>query len=372
MNIDKTRIFKVLEASSGRIEETTPKPAVNGNLNLDEKLLPYPRDKYGNPTVDPQRYDKALTEAAVGQLSTANFPDLLRMGVQFDVFGSFAETPITYPQFVNVINSNKQQEEYLKDAGIGMAPVVAEGADYPQAAVNLADGVIIRNSKRGYIIPVTEEMQRFDQLGKVRDLSNQVGRGLRLTEEQDAYDVLTTAANYTRNSTTGDNNEGANTQTLTFDAQGLIVAFNVLRTMKDRTSGQYLGVNPNLLIVTPNLWWYVQQLIASPQLARAHGNTSSEIIGTGTTNAFFNVVSTIIVSPHLGTEYEWCLMEAGRAITFQRVTGVEILIEGQNAQTSGYFERDVIRYRGRVWFGVGMKDDRFAFFSDSTTIPTIS
>lgn len=339
-------------------------------LGLNEALVPYPRDQRGRITVDHE-----LMEAG-GEASTANFPDLLRSGIQFDVFSTYAETPVIYPQIANVMNSNKQQEEYLKDAGIGLAPIVAEGEPYPEASIALSDGVIIKNYKRGFVIPVTMEMQMFDQVGKVRDIFQMMGRAMRLTEEQAFMDVLTTAANYTRNSTTGDNDGGANQQTLTFSPTGLIEAFYVLTTMKDRHSGMYLGVVPNTLVIAPQLWWFAKQLLTSPEVMRAHADDDSTVItvekyGQGTTNSFYGAVQNIIVSPQFGSNYEWALLEAKRPINFQRVKPVEVMQESPTAQTSQYVTRDVIRYRVSSFFGVGMKDDRYAFFSDSSTAPTV-
>lgn len=367
MNADQfAGVVKILDADSGAYK-MEPFKAIDQPLN--EALIPYPRSNRGYMTVDHENV--ALMEQG-GEAATPNFPDLLRSGIMFDVFSGYNETPAVYPMVVDEVGSNKQQEEYLRDAGIGLAPVVAEGEPYPEASLALEGGVTITNHKRGYVIPVTEEMQMFDQVGKVRDIANMVGRSLRLTEDQAFFDVLTTTANYTRGSTAGDNDVGDNTQTLTFSADGLRTAFGVLTTMKDRHSGMPLGVRPDTMIVGPLLWWAVRQLLESPELMRAHGNTTAETVGTGTRNPFFNVVNTIIVSPQLGSTYEWALLERRRAIKFQRVRPVEVLIESMGVNTSQYLTRDVIRYRGRTWFGVGMKDDRFAFFSDSTTEPTVS
>lgn len=366
MEINETKVFKVLDAQAGKIQDVTP---VNKSVALDEAVIPYPRNRRGQITVNHEEVD--LQEAGA-QLSTANFPDALRQGLQVDLFSSYNEAPTTYQQWARVVNSTKQQEEYLFDSSVGMPQIVAEGQSYPEVATDFDSGLIIRNAKYGYIMSVTEEMQRFDQVGKVREMPELMGRALRLHEEQLCMNVLTTGGNYTRNSTTGDNDQGANTLTTTFDAAGLIIAFNTLRTMKDRRTKQYLNVMPNTLIVTPKLWWAAQQLIGSNQVGRQGGNTTNEVYGTGLNNSFFNVVSTIIVSPQFGSSYEWCLMEAKRAVTFQRVEGITLLTEGANAQTEGYFERDVIRYRARNWFGVGMRDDRFAFLSTSSTAPTVA
>lgn len=369
--MDKARIIKVLDAQSGRFteQEIDSRP-----VEVRESDIPYPRDAKGRMTVNHENV--ALTESP-GVASTANFPDLLRMGVQFDAFTSYAETPTTYQQFVRVVDSNKQQEEYLKDAGIGLLPIVNEGQPYPEAAIDLNDGVTVANYKRGYIVSITEEMQKFDQLGKVRQIAESMGRAGRLGEEQDVMVELTNTAKYTRAGNTGDNDEtavgnGANTQSLTFSPEALIAAFNILRTMKDRKSGQYLNVMPNTLVLAPKLWWAARQLIGSPDLWGQGDADATVVYGQGTKNSFFNVVSTIIVSPIFGNGFQWALMEAGRGMRFQRVEPLQILQEGMNAASEKYLTRDVIRYRIRNWYGVGMIDDRFNFYSSSTTKPTIN
>ena len=364
MEINTTKVFKVLDSQAGTIADVTPTPK---SVRLDEAALPFPRDHKGRITVNHEKV--ALNEA---ELSTYNFPDALRTGLQVDLFTSYNEQAVTYPQWVRTVNSDKQQEEYLFDSAIGMPSIVQEGQPYPEISTDFDSGKIISNAKRGYIMVVTEEMQKFDQVNKVREIPELMGRGIRREEEQRCMDIITTTGNYTRNSTTGDNDQGANFASTTFDAAGLILAFNTLRTMKDRRTGLYLGVNPNTLFVTPKLWWAAKQLIGSNTTIRQGGNTTNEIYGTGGTNSFFNIVDTIIVSPEFGSSYGWALMERGRAVTFQRVEGLSLLQEGMNAQSEGYFLRDVIRYRARNWYGVGMRDDRFAFLSTSTTAPTVA
>jgi hypothetical protein len=376
MTTSTGKIIRILDADRGKfaIEESAHsdqrKSLRDGapETKLDEAFVPYPRDQRGRITVDPE--NMALTEA----MTTSTFPDLLRQGLQFDAWTSYNETPATYPAFARVVESSKQQEEYLLDSPAGLLPIVHEGEPYPEAQVTLEGGKIIRNHKRGMIMSVTVEMQKFDQVGKVRELGDLMGRAARLGEEQDVMAAITDTSNYTRASTAGDNDEttgnGANTQNLNFSPANLVVAFNILRTMKDRKTGVYLNVMPNTLIVTPKLWWAAQQLIQSPESMRVGGGTN-EVYGAGTTNTFFNVINTVIVSPQFGSGYQWALLEAGRGVVFQRVEPVQVLLEGENAASNGYFERDILRYRVRNWYGAGVKDDRFIAYFPSTTAPTI-
>ena len=363
--MDMTKVYEVIDAENGKYHEVPTGPATLDMVALED--TPYPRSYTGDVTVNPAMIPLA---EAQGRASTANLPELLRPGVMFDVFSGYNEPTVTYPMWVRTVPSNKQKEEYLKDAGIGIPPVVAEGQPYPQAAIKLDSGVQIANDKRGFLIPVTEEMRRFDQVGKIRDLAQSMGGAARFGEEISCFDVLTTTTNYTRNSTTGDNDGGANQQTLTFSPTGLIEAFYVLTTMKDRTSGRRLGVVPDTLIVAPQLWWAAKQLIESPQVMRAHSDADSTVItvekyGTGTSNAFFNVVRRIIVSPEIGSGYQWALLQAGKAIYFQRVDPLTVTALPMDEKD------DVWYYKLRNWYGVGMKDDHYAFYSDSVTAPTV-
>lgn len=367
MTINTSKVLEILDAQSQSVRETVLNHDAQG-INLSEALLPYPRDARGRITVNPEA---ALLEAPQGQMNTSNFPDALRAGIQADLFTSYTEMAVTYPQWVRQVGSNKQQEEYLTDSPFGLLPVVDEGQPYPAMATAFDGGVTIRNHKRGGIVEVTEEMQMFDQVGKVRETAELLGRAARLTEEQDVMNVLTTTANYVRNSTTGDNDEGANTQTITFSPDGLIKAFNILRTMKDRRTGAYLNVMPDTLIVTPKLEWAVRQLLSSTQVGGQGAKDATVLYGQGLNNPFFSVVRRVIVSPQFGNGYEWALLESNRAIVFQRVLPLQVLQEAANAATTGYMDRDVLRFRVRNYYGVGMRDDRFAFFSNSTTKPTL-
>lgn len=363
-NVQPSTLIKVLDASNGKFEETqlSAKPG-------DKAEAPYPKLKNGRRTVNPELFEGLRED---GSLSVSNFPDLLRTGVQFDAFTSYNETPVTWPMFARTVSSNQMQEEYIKDAALGMAPIVTEGAPYPEVAVSTGDSVTVRNHKRGYIIPITEEIMKFDKLGKVRQIAELVGRSIRLTEELAVMDVLTTAANYTRTVALGDNEEGNNTASTTFSATGLITAFNTLTTMKDRRTGVKLGVRPDTLIISPKLRWAAYQLIRSPKAFRGGGSATNEVYGTGDDNQFFDLVQNIIVSPYFGSTYEWCLLESKRSVVFQQVEPFQLLREDMNAGTSNYLMYDTIRYRARTWFGTGMVDDRFAFLSTATAAPTVA
>lgn len=314
----------------------------------------------------------SLKEAA----TMAGFPALLRTGMQAILFDTYNETPSTFRGFVKTVTSNNESETWVEGNQLGLLPEVAELNPYPEVDANLDRALRIVNTKRGMIFGVSEEMWKFDKLNMIRQYPENLGRAARLTQEQAAYSVLRTTGNYVRNSTTADNDIGANTATATFGAATLNTAIATLATMRDRKSGTPLNVNPNTLIVPPRLSIAARQLVLSPILVRASANNAAEVYGTGQTNGFNNVVDTVIVSPFMGggsLQYDWALMERGKAIVYQEVEPLQMLTAGMDASnlTEQYFVYDKIRYRVRIWFGCGMLNDRFAYYSDSNTAPTI-
>lgn len=366
MTVQTTKLIEVLDALNNVTRETEFHQN-DQTAALMEAMAPYPRGAYGEMTIDPLKVNRKFTEAATGEASTANFPDLLRMGVQFDLLSGFNSVPTVYERLVRMKPSSKQQEEYQDDSGIGLPPIVLEGQSYPEATISVGGGKTIANYKRGVIIPVSEELQRFDQTGKVRETAELLGRAHRLGREQEVMNILTNTSNY--NVLNNNDQGGNNQQTLTFGPVSLNTAMALMTTQKDRQSGQYLGVRPSILVVGPLLEAFAKMLINSTLLNRQGGPTTSEVYGAGTNNPFFGVVNQIIVSPMFGASYQWALVDPTRAIYFQEVEGLNVQVEGATMGSESWLRRDVIRYKSRDWYGVGMRDDRFAFYSNSTSAP---
>ncbi len=370
MPIQITKLLEVINPQSGAIRESQidHSPGDAGKTPLLE--APYPIGKYGERTIDPHKVDWAairLQESATGRMSTANFPDLLRAGVKFDVFSGFNERPLSYPLLVDSVPSSEPFEEYANDSGLGIPPKVAEGQPYPLVTPQMNGGIIIANDKYGYIIEITEELMKFDKWGKVRDTSANIGRSLRMGREYNVFGVLTSTGNY---ASVLNNNDQATTnhQTWTFGPSNLNKALAMMKTQKDAKSSQYLGVMPNTLVVGPLLEMYARTLISSPELMRVGGGTN-DVYGGGTSNPFFGAVTRIVVSPLFSNSWDWALLDSTRALKFQTVEDISVVNEGMTITSESWLTRDVIRYKARDWYGVGMRDDRFAFLSISSTPP---
>lgn len=345
------KIIQIEDPVAGKIRETIARPTLRETVALN-------LGKY-----------QTLREAA----TTSEFPSLLRDGLKAILFDSYNDQPTTFEQWCRMESSNKPAEDWIELARLGTLPIVAEQQPYPEAEGAVDRTVRIANNKYGMIFSITEEMIKFDRLNQIKQYPNDMGAAAKTTLEEQAYAVLSNTANYVRNSTTGDNDVGANTAATTFSATGLLTAYRTLVTMKDRRSGRYLNIMPDTLVVTPGLEWAAKQLLLSDSLVRASANNAAEVYGTGEKNVIRGAVKTIVVTPWLGTTYQWCLMSKNRAVVMQEVEPLQLLIDDvRTVQNEAYFVYDKIRYRVRLWFGVGMLNDRFAYYSSATAAPAVA
>jgi hypothetical protein len=311
-----------------------------------------------------------LREAMLWQPDAAN---ILRADIRLLAFNAFNANSRTFEGFTDIMQSNRKQEEYLRDAAIGVIPRAPSGTQAPRMKTDFEGGVTIDNHLYRYLVPILGDYIRFDEIGKVKQLAMEMGLSGRMTEEWAVYSYITTTGNYGRADTTKDNDVGANQQTLTFDADGLRTAKAIISTSKDRKSGAYLGYNADTLIITPQLEVPAMQLLTSMGISRTHGVTTAEVIGTGTTNPMVGFVSKIIVAPWLGADYEWALCDSRRqSFKFQVVEPFDVFQQTLTPSSESWLSLDEILYLVKGYFGVGFVDDRAWFFSDSTTDATVS
>ena len=330
--------------------------------NLMEQIL------YGNGHVRLSDIKEAVT--------TAEMSVLLQDGLRAIMFNEFAGYPTTWEQFVRRESSNKEQETWIEAGRLGTLQRLGEGEEYREARPELLAPINIRNFKYGDMLEITEEMLKFDRTGLIRQYAEDQGRRAAQTIEEEVYRALLASGSYSK--TSADNDVGNNTAATTFSASGLITAFSTLATMKDPRSGRYLGIKPDTLIVGPSLEFAARQLLFSTSLYRTGraGTTDAgpDVYGTGDNNVFRGMVRNLVVSPfvhQLGGQWQWVLCEARNFMVYQEVEPLQIL-QGiqQDATNEAYFRKDVFSYRVRVWFGTGIRDDRRAFLSTSSTAPT--
>lgn len=307
-------------------------------------------------------------------LTNPDAANILRRDVRMVAFNAFNNMSDTFAGFTTYEASDNPQEEWIRDAAIGVIPKGKSGMPAPEMQSGFEGGTIIVNDLYRYIVKILGDWLRYDQLGKVRQVAREMGLSGQLTKEDAVYSYITTTGNYTRNSTTNDNNVGANQATTTFSADGLRTGLTTIATSKDRKSGAPLGYNGNTLICGPLLQIAALQLLTTTALSRTHGATTAETVGTGAVNPLAGMIDTIIISPHFGTSYQWALTDSRIAsYIFQTVEEFSVFQQGQDINSSeDWLHIDAINFLIKGIFGTGFVDDRAWFYSDSTTEPTVS
>ncbi len=311
-----------------------------------------------------------LLEAMLTNPDAAN---ILRSDIRLLAFTALNSTPRSFAGFTDFVDSNMPEETYLRDAAIGVIPPAPSGSPAPRSKTGFEGSTNIENKLYRYIVEILGDWIRFDQIGKIRQVSQEMGLSGRMTEEWTVYDHITTTGNYNRNSNTGDNDIGANTAATTFDADGLRLAMDTIATSKDRKSRAYLGYSADTLICGNRLLIPVLQLLRSTELQRAHGVQTAEVIGTGTTNPFVGMINKIVVSPWFGASFQWALCDSRRAsFKFQSVEPFNVFQQTMVADSDSWRQLDVIEYLVKGYFGVGLVDDRAWYYSSSTTDATVA
>lgn len=319
---------------------------------------------------DRQTVNIGLKEAFLTYPDAAN---ILRTDVRYLAFSKFKEMPRTFEAFTSFTNSNKPQEEYLRDAAIGVIPKAPSGTEAPTLVSNFEGGTIIVNNFHRGRVPILGDWIRFDQIGKIRQLAIELGRAGRQTEEDEVYKYISTAANYNRNSTTNDNNIGANTAATTFDGLGLELAMNTISTSKDRKSGSYLGYKADTIIIGPRMEVPVKQLLLSGDLNRTHGATAAEVRGTGTVNQYKGMIDKIVISPWFSASYAWALCDSTvESFMYQTVEPFDVMQQDTNITSEDWMKLDTIWFLVKGYFGLGFVDDRAWYLSTSSTAPTVA
>jgi hypothetical protein len=314
----------------------------------------------------------ALSEA----LNQPDAAEMLRSGIRYLAFSRFAQMPRTFEGIVTFSTSNKPQEEYLRDSAVGAIPFAPSGQEAPKLLTQFEGGVTVVNKLYRGQFSLNMDWIRFDNIGKIRQFADILGRALRMTEEDAVYSTLTTVGNYTRSATAKDNDVGANTSALTFSGLGLETALATISTSKDRHSGSYLGYKADTIVIGPRMEVAVKQLLMSSDLHRQHGNTTAEVRGTGGYNEYKNMINKIIVSPWFPTGtngYQWLVFDSSvQWCQFQEVEAPNVYQQAAEPSNSNWFNYDSLGWLAMCYFGVGIVDDRAAFYSSSTTAPTVS
>lgn len=319
---------------------------------------------------DNPRRPYRLMEALVAKPDAAN---MLRDGFRFLSFAQMRAMEQVWKAVIRTEPSNKPEEEYLRDANFGTIPKKPSGQPVDFITTSFEGATKVVNDPYRVGVMITGDDIRFDRIGKVRQTAEALGRSAKVTEDDAFFTDITTTGNFTRNSTTGDNDVGANTAATTFNALGLDTALTTISTAKDRKSGQYLQYNADTIFLTPKMEYPGKQMLMAPILARAADTGAAEVRGMGTYNPYQGALRKIIVHPKFGSSYQWALCDSTVfSYVWQVVESWQILQEGQIELSEAWLTMNAIRYVIMGYFGHGFVDDRAWYYSSSSTAPTVS
>lgn len=121
---------------------------------------------------------------------TGNYAKLLSPGI-FKVFDTkYNQAPFIGDSFFNVETSTRKSIDMQNYTGFGNPEVVNEGGEFPMADPKLNNAKSVTATKYGLGYEITDELQRFDQYGVIRQLPEMLADAMRYYREILAADVF--------------------------------------------------------------------------------------------------------------------------------------------------------------------------------------
>jgi hypothetical protein len=303
-------------------------------------------------------------------LSKPDANNMLRDGIRLLAFESYMGMPVTYPGLVDVQTSSKPEEYYLRDGTIGRIPRVRSGAPVPMLTRRFEGSAVVQNNMYASIAEILGDDIRFDKLGVIRQTATKMGVAGRVTEEAEFYSVVADTANYVRNSTTNDNDIGANTSAVDLTYANFELALATIATAKDRTSGVYMGLRADTIIAGPLMEYPIMKMLTSANVVAA--GTAGAVTQVGDMNVYRGAIRKIIISPHFTATYDWIVADTRMpGIVYQQVEPFNVYQTTQTPDNHSWLTRDVIEYKVMGYFGVGFVDDRGWVYRTSSTRPVV-
>jgi phage major head subunit gpT-like protein len=279
---------------------------------------------------------------------------LLTPGLRTLFFEALAERKDdAYLQIATVIPSDKDQETY---PWLGQSPAVREWVDERIPKSMAEQKYTIINKTWENSIEVQRTAIEDDQYGQIKIRVQQLA-------EKFAMHMNKTVFNLLRDGATGlcydgqyffdtdHSDEGSASQdnhdTTALSAASLKAAIAAMKGWVD-PQGEYLGINPDTLVVGPDLEWTARELL------------ESAVVVTTTSSPYKNVLQgqlKLIVTPHcqkVGSTDNWFVLDTSgvvKPIILQMRTPVEF--QALEADSANGFYRDTYAYGGRARYAAG-------------------
>ena len=310
-------------------------------------------------------------------MTSADVIGLLTPGLKTAFFGTFEEMGHQYQDISTLIPSDKDTEHY---AWLGALPGVNEFLDerrvgYRDPGTNgIVDHVerdlkeyeyFIKNKTWESTISVDRAAIEDDQYGQLAIRAKQMGASGAQHLDLLTYGMLEGGfvnPCFDGAAFFGPHTQGGITQVNragdTLSAASLQAAITAMMRFTD-DQGKPAGVTPDLLVVSPELYWEGRVLLESTYYPDLVTTASQELA----MNPLKGLLS-LTVSPYLASPNNWYLLDTKRvvkAVILQMRKDFEFEALEQNSETG--FLKDVFYYGVRARYNAGYGDWRAAFGS---------
>ena len=283
---------------------------------------------------------------------------LLKAGLKTQFFQTFAETPSMYDRISTLIPSDKDTEQY---AWLGALPGVREFLDERQSQDMTPYSYAIKNKTWESTISVDRAALEDDLYGQIPLRIKQMAMSAKQHLDILTFGML--AAGFTQNGYDAVPFFGTHTQSGVQsnrggDALSAVSLQNAVTAMMRFTDdqGKPAGVSPDLLVVSPELYWEGRVLLESTYYPDPL-TAASQLLAMNPLMGSLKLLS----SPYLVSPTNWFLLDTKRivkAIVLQMRKDFEFtaLDDEDNA-----FMRDTLYYGVRARYNCGFGDWRGAY-----------
>lgn len=283
---------------------------------------------------------------------------LLKAGLKTQFFQTFAETRAMYDRVATVIPSDKDSKEY---AWLGALPGVREFLDERQAQDLTPYSYAIKNKTWESTISVDRTALEDDLYGQIPLRIKQMAMSAK-----QHLDILTfgmlgqgfTQTGYDGVPFFGTHHQGGAQSNLGGDALSAASLQSAVTAMMRFTDdqGKPAGVMPDLLVVTPELYWEARVLLESTYFPDPV-ETASQVLAM---NPLMGSLK-LLTSQYLVSPADWFILDTKRvvkALVLQMRKDFEFtaLDDEENA-----FMRDTLFYGVRARYNCGFGDWRAAY-----------
>jgi phage major head subunit gpT-like protein len=289
----------------------------------------------------------------------SDIPNLLEAGLKTVFFEEYDRAASDWERVVTIVPSTADTEDY---AWLGSVPSMREFKDERLPAGLLEHSYSIKNKTWEASIAIDRAALEDERYGQIKIRIQGLGREARRHQDEMVFTLLKngfTGACYDSqyffdtDHSEGESGAQSNKGTSALSATSLQSAISAMTKFKD-DRGKPMGINPDLLVVPPDLQWTAMELLNSSYYPDLLSQTS----GTGgTQKVAVNVLKgklDLIVSPYLTDSNDWfllCTRGPVKPVVFQSRVPVEFAALENNSENG--FMRDQYLYGVRARYNAG-------------------